>query len=158
MTQVIHSRPGPAMASAHLTGGLLHAAWVLCWGGIIPVWQWAPQPVQPSLEAALDSLRTPALAMAGAVLVVTLLRIAGLRGRLRRLVELGFGLAGIAFAIVALTAVNGLSYFGYGALWQMIGFMVHVGAIVARLILPWVAVIMVIAGLFSLLRPEPRPA
>jgi hypothetical protein len=158
MTLAMRSRPGPVMTSAHLTGAAIHVAFLLCWAGVIPAWRLAPVPVQPALVAALDPLRTPALAMAGAVVFVALLRIAGLRGRLRRLVELCLGLAGVAFAIVALGAVSGLSFSGYGPGWQMIGFMVIVGGLVARLILPWVAVIMVIAGLISLLKPKPQLA
>jgi hypothetical protein len=153
MTRQILMRPGPGMSSAILTGATIHVAFLLCWAGIIPVWKLAPQPLQSSLQAALATLLWPALAMAGGVILVAMLRIAGMRGRIARVAYTVLNVAGIAFAIVALGAVSGISFAGYGPGWMMLGWMISVGAIVARVILPWVAVIVVIAGLLSLLRP-----
>src|SRR5215469_4011227 len=99
------------MRALHLLNATLYVAILLCWAGILPAWRLAPEPVQPALETALQPLLLPAVAMGGAVLLVTLLRLAGaLRGGwLDRLAGVVLQVAGILFACLALRAVAPLS-------------------------------------------------
>jgi hypothetical protein len=138
-----------------LFGTGAYLAILACWAGILPVWQLAPAPVRPALEVDLGQLLMPALAMGGAVVLVTLLRLAGaLHGWTKRLAELVLQVAGIVFACLALRAVAPLSFAGYGPGWAIVDVCLHVGAVFALFVLPWVAVIAAVGGLFNLVRRE----
>ena len=160
MSQVMEQpRPRP-MPTLQLFGAALHVFILLCWAGIVPVWLLLPPPLQAEVEPVLRGLTLPALALCGAILLAAMLRLAGLLyGESNRLADTGLRLGGIAFAGVALKAITGLSLAGAGLDWQATLFLTifHTGAIVALLVLPWVAAIVLIVAVLSLLRRDPRP-
>ena len=144
------------MRALHLIAAGVYLTILLCWAGILPAWMLAPAPVQPALAAALSQLLAPALALSAAVLVVALLRLAGVLagGWLDRLAGLVLQVAGILFACLALRAVAPLSFAGYSLGWNLVDVALHAGAGLAMVFLPVVAVIAAVAGLIRLFRRE----
>jgi hypothetical protein len=147
------SRP-PPMPTFHLLGAALHVVILLCWAGIVPAWRLLPPEGQAVVEPALGQLYWPALAFAGAVALAALLRFAGWLGEgFDRLARLGLQVGGIVFACLVFKAIIGLASTDLGLGWQgaIIMALLHVGASVGLLVLPFVAVIVVVVGLLSLL-------
>jgi hypothetical protein len=148
------------MQAFYLLGTATYLVIALCWAGILPVWLLAPEPVQPALETALHTLLWPVLALVGAVSLVTLLRLGGALcgGWPDRLAGLGLQVAGLVFACMALRAVVGLSFAGYGSFWPFVDIALHVGGGLALLVLPFVTVIVAVAGLVNVLQRAWRDA
>ena len=73
---------------------------------------------------------------------------------------LALQLGGLAFTLIVFKAISGLPLAGLGLDWQwtVIMAMLHVGATVGLLFLPWLAAIILIVGVLGLLRGDWRTA
>ena len=161
MSHVIEPRYPWPMRRPHLFGVALHIVILLCWAGIVPAWRLLPAPAQPVVLPMLNQLYWPALYLAGATLLVALLRFADLLdGGFDRMAGLALQLGGLAFTLIVFKAISGLPLAGLGLDWQwtVIMAMLHVGATVGLLFLPWLAAIILIVGVLGLLRGDWRTA
>jgi hypothetical protein len=149
------------MHALHLFSVAAQMTIVLAWAGIVPVWALLPPAGQDAVEPVLSEMFWPALALCGAILLVTLLRLAGmLQGLADRLAGLGLAVGGVAFSCLAVKALAGFSFASWGLSpnGMLVAAVLHAGASFATPILPWIAVIVLVTGLLNIMRRAGRPA
>jgi hypothetical protein len=146
-------QPLPLPLRTHyLSAAAMNVFFLLCWAGVVPLWRLLPPRAQAAVLPLMRELYQPAMVYAGAIVLVALLRFAGMHGWLDRLARLVLQICGIGFAFLLLRAIVALPPGGLdlGADWTAVLEVSRLGASFVLMFLPLVAAIVVIVGALDL--------